>query len=267
MDLYIIKLGGSVITDKKANKFSVQTAKLRRIAKEIKNARKKKKFKLIIVHGAGPFGHTMVKKYKINNGLKTKKHFEGFAKTHFMCSKLSRSVVEAFLNEGLDAVELSPLATITQKNKNLHSFNLLPIQTLLKNPETIPVMYGTMVPDTKLKGSVISGDLILPYLAKKLHAKKVFMGTDVKGIYTSDPNCTRKAELISSIDGTNISSVLLKVAGSTAVDVTGGMKNKLQKLRNMLIGVPTFIFDLNKKDNLYNLLIGNKIDCTEVRFK
>ena len=57
---YIIKLGGSVITAKEENKFEIREAELERIALEIKKAMKKKKFSLILVHGAGAFGPTKV---------------------------------------------------------------------------------------------------------------------------------------------------------------------------------------------------------------
>jgi len=71
--LYILKLGGSVITDKKGNKLAVKKAKLKKTASVISKVIKKKKFKLIIVHGAGPFGHKIVTDYKIENGVKTQK--------------------------------------------------------------------------------------------------------------------------------------------------------------------------------------------------
>lgn len=58
----ILKLGGSVITDKAADQGVVREDALLRIAKEVSEYRGK----MIIVHGAGSFGHTYAKK---NMGL------------------------------------------------------------------------------------------------------------------------------------------------------------------------------------------------------
>ena len=59
--MIIIKLGGSIITDKtdyrKFNKDVVA-----RLCKEIKESGQK----VIIVHGAGSFGHIISKRFKLN---------------------------------------------------------------------------------------------------------------------------------------------------------------------------------------------------------
>ena len=80
--LVILKLGGSVITEKERNKVKARKGLIKRIAKEIKRARKKKDFRLILVHGAGPFGHKFVTDYGINKGIKTERQVQGFVLTH-----------------------------------------------------------------------------------------------------------------------------------------------------------------------------------------
>ena len=52
--MFIVKLGGSVITDKTKKTFFKQET-MDRLAVEIKKANKK----LILVHGAGSFGHIL----------------------------------------------------------------------------------------------------------------------------------------------------------------------------------------------------------------
>ena len=61
----ILKLGGSVITDKGADEGVVREADLLRIAKEVSEFRGK----MIVVHGAGSFGHTHAKKYGLDRSL------------------------------------------------------------------------------------------------------------------------------------------------------------------------------------------------------
>ena len=64
--MFIVKLGGSVITDKsRENSFKQEIAN--RLSREIKNANKKS----IIIHGAGSFGHILAKKYNLDQGFKS----------------------------------------------------------------------------------------------------------------------------------------------------------------------------------------------------
>ena len=96
MKTIILKIGGSVITKKAENKFSVKEDSVQRIATEIKNARQKEQFQLILVHGVGPFGHTLVTKYNINNGVKTREEVNAFIETHQSVALLNKIVVDIF---------------------------------------------------------------------------------------------------------------------------------------------------------------------------
>jgi len=127
------------------------------------------------------------------------------------------------------------------------------------------VLYGQMVPDKKLNASVVSGDTILAFLAKKLGAKKVFLGTDVAGIFNADPKKDPNAKRIPLIDKDNFGIVFDRVSGANTVDVTQGMRGKLMKLKERLHGTTAFIFDANKEGNVYKALTGERIEGTEVR--
>ena len=60
----LLKLGGSVITDK-TQPFTARTDVIERLAREIKNALDERgdDLQLIIGHGAGSFGHPLAEKY------------------------------------------------------------------------------------------------------------------------------------------------------------------------------------------------------------
>lgn len=118
-----------------------------------------------------------------------------------------------------------------------------------------------MVLDTKLKGSVVSGDAIIPFLAKKLGAKKVLLGSDVAGIFTADPKKDAKAKRIPLIDKRNFKKVLKSVGESNSVDVTRGMKGKLENLR----GLNAFIFDMTEQDSTRKALVGERVQGTAVK--
>src|SRR5664280_2708581 len=97
----ILKLGGSVITDKGACEGVVREADLLRIAREVSEFRGK----MIIVHGAGSFGHTYARKYGLDKNFDP----EGVIVTHESVKKLA-SVVVDFLNRfGVRAVAIHPM--------------------------------------------------------------------------------------------------------------------------------------------------------------
>ena len=72
-----MKLGGSVITDKRSQTPKCRRKNIHRIAEIISKSNKK----IIIVHGAGSYAHPLAKKYKINKGLDgTNKQLEAITK-------------------------------------------------------------------------------------------------------------------------------------------------------------------------------------------
>jgi len=62
----IIKLGGSVVTDKGNANLSICKDRLRRLAQEIKKAKLQS---LVLVSGAGSYGHRIVAKTGIDKGV------------------------------------------------------------------------------------------------------------------------------------------------------------------------------------------------------
>ncbi len=263
-DLYIIKLGGSAITEKEGNKFEAKKAVLERIASEIKRALDEKEFKLIIVHGAGPFGHTNVVEYDINNGVYSDRQKEGLAKTIKDCNLLDSIVVGTLKKVGLDAIPFDPNKIVEQDNKKIVKFETEEIKGEIAEGN-IPVLFGQMVPDKSLNASVISGDTVIGFLAKKFGAKKVFLGTDVAGIYNADPKKNPNAKRIPLIDKSNFEEVIAQTDEAGTVDVTGGMKGKLEKLQEMLQGTTALIFDASKEESFYKVLTGKEVEGTEIR--
>ena len=78
--LYIIKIGGSLLTDKSKTKSKFRTTIVSSVIKQIVEAKKQKNFNLILVHGAGAYPHFLTTKYRINDGFKGPKSTEGFVR-------------------------------------------------------------------------------------------------------------------------------------------------------------------------------------------
>ena len=105
--MQILKLGGSVITDK-SKKYSFKKEVVNRLSAEIKKANKE----LIIVHGAGSFGHILAKEYDLNSGYKNDKQLQGFSLTHAMVQKLNTMVLDSLHEHGIAAVSIPPHAVL-----------------------------------------------------------------------------------------------------------------------------------------------------------
>jgi len=264
-DLFVIKFGGSSITKKEQNKFEMRTDLLNKVAKELSLALKKnKKLKVILVCGVGPFGHSNVKEYDINNGVTTPRHLEGVKKTNKDCDFVAKETASALTKHGIKSKHIPGYVVCVQKNKKVESFDVKAYKDALKKG-LVPITTGVMVKDKELNWSVMSGDQAIAQLAHSLKPEMVLMGTDVDGIFTADPKEDPTAVLIEEITKDNLEEVLKKAGQSKAVDVTGGMKGKLEKLAQQLGGVPAEIFNLFTAGNLAGALEGKEIKCTKVR--
>jgi isopentenyl phosphate kinase len=227
--LIILKIGGSVITDKFSKRPKANFKNLKRISKEIASVYVPKKMSLILIHGAGSYGHLIVFKTGIGKGIKDKKQLKAFAETQRLQNELNLIVTKYLINENLPAFPYQASVNAVMKSGRLIKMDISTIKGLLEIG-MIPVLFGVPAYDENQKCSILSGDQIASYLAKKLKAKKIIHGTDVNGIFTEDPNINPNAKLIPEINSKNINRVLKLLKGSRAIDVTGGMFGKISEL-------------------------------------
>ncbi|ACV24251.1 isopentenyl phosphate kinase [Methanocaldococcus fervens] len=255
----ILKLGGSILSNKNMP-FSVKWDNLERIAMEIRNAldyykNKNKEIKLILVHGGGSFGHPVAKKYlKIENGNKTFVNMEkGFWDIQKAMRRFNNIVIDTLQSYGIPAVSIQPSSFVVFGDKLI--FDTSAIKEMLKR-NLVPVVHGDIVVDDKNNFKIISGDDIVPYLANNLKADLILYATDVDGVLINN-------NVIKRIDEKNIDEVLSYLSGSNTIDVTGGMRYKIEMIRrNKCRG---FVFNGNKVNNIYKALLG-EVEGTEIDF-
>jgi len=230
-ELVILKLGGSIIVEKDREKTRVNVEVLKRLSKEIKKAKRKKNFRMLLVHGAGCFGHVPAKKYSLNKTLTSRRQVEGFSLTHHSMEKLNFCVLEALQREKINAIAYQPSALGILKDRKLDYFPVKVLKELL-SLDVIPVAYGDVLIDKESGINILSGDHLVFYTAKKLKADRVIIATDVEGIFDFDPKKNRKAKLIKEIDKRNV-GLIKEIDSLKKTDVTGGMRRKLQELLNL----------------------------------
>lgn len=249
--MIVLKIGGSAITDK-TKYATVNMDGLEAVSSAIRDAWKSGVRDIIVVHGAGSFGHPQVRKYNIGKGISGESGVLGFASTHSSVSCLSSILVSALIKKGVPAVSLPPVALILQKNGRIVSFDEKPVRALLKSGY-LPVLHGDMVLDSALGGSVCSGDQIAAYLGK--NAERVIFASNVDGILV-------KGKVVPLITKKNIKKIIKEISGVQGIDVTGGMKGKVEEL--MRIKTQSYIVNAFKHEWLSALLVGKKAICTKI---
>lgn len=264
-NLTILKLGGSVITQKKEGRKKINRQNLERLSFEIARAKKKKDFSLIIAHGAGSFGHIIAKKFNLNEGYKNKTQIRAVAELYCDLKKLNLEVIKSLKNKGLNAIPFQQSSAWKLRNKEINNPNLDIIKKYLRF-DFIPVFYGDLLIDDKLGFSVLSGDKIVYCLAKKLKAQRVILGTDVDGIFNRDPKICKNARLFGKIDRKNIKEI--SAGKSTVVDITGGMGGKVGELIKLAkIGIKSEIINIAKPNVLEKALTGEKFLGTLIEWQ
>ncbi len=257
----ILKLGGSVITKKEAEEPSIHYENLKRISYEIAESAADP---LIIVHGAGSFGHPFAREYSIGSTIENETDFKekkiGFCITQSWVKKLNTMVCDSLREEGVFAVSIHPSSFITTKDGRIHSCDLSLINKYLDSG-FIPVIHGDVVMDMNrsIRICVLSGDQIIKYLGENLNPERVILGTDVDGIYDKNPKKYDDAELMETVTSFD----QLSAEGSLNVDVTGGMQGKLKELLHLAeFGVESQIINAAKESLLKKALKGEPIGTT-----
>jgi isopentenyl phosphate kinase len=251
--MQILKLGGSAITEKDRPQTPNLPA-IRSLAQMLGRLWKSGVHDIVLVHGAGSFGHSLVLEHDIDNGVRTDEQKLAAAKTHAACAKLTSLLVEALLAEGVPAISLPPTMLITQTNKRIVKFDEKKVNDCLA-AGYLPILRGDMVPDTALGMSVCSGDQIVARLGKK--AKRIVLGTNVDGVMA-------EGKVVPLITSQNFAKFEKHLSISSSPDVTGGMAGKIKEL---LAGkVSAFVANAHHPERLEALLQGKKALCTQIEF-
>jgi isopentenyl phosphate kinase len=220
--MILVKLGGSVITDKSRLR-SFKRAACERLAHELRPARSG----LMLVHGAGSFGHIEAKKHGLHMGFKDDSQIEHVAAVQRDVRELNLKVLEALIDKGISAVSIPPAASATFRAGVVKSFEK-GVFTSVVDLGLVPVSFGDVVPDESMGFSICSGDLMMEALAKTFRPKLVVFCADVDGIYDRDPKLHRNAAFIPGLRASNLKQ--LKRSESKHADVTGSIYGKLERM-------------------------------------
>lgn len=261
-NITLVKLGGSVITDK-TNPYTERREVISRLSSEIKEAlEERSNLQVVVGHGGGSYPHQSASKYETHKGIINEKSREGIARVQHDAARLNRIVVEEMIDAGLHAISKQPSANCIAEDGEIHSWDLSSLKKAL-DLDLIPVPYGDVALDHKKGCCILSTEKLLAHVAEKLGADKLILCSDVGGVYTSDPSRDENAELIEKITPKNFDEIKGYLTGSSGEDVTGGMLHKVERcLKLAENGVDCHIVNGEKDGILREKLLGEDLSGT-----
>jgi len=242
--MILIKLGGSIITNKKK-----PLSSRKKSIDKIVRALKKIDEPIIVVHGGGSYGHYWSVKYNMHT-KPANYNTHGVSVVKNSMVELNKIILDSFLKNRLNPYCLPPTDFI---------FGNKPIIKKVKEIEKIaksnlvPVTFGDALWYGKKKSYILSGDRIMSILAKILKPKLCVFVLNVDGLY-SDPK-TKK--LIHELKGEK--PLILK----SSKDVTGGMKRKVDEATKISKnGMNVFFVNGNKPERIVDAVKRKKFHGT-----
>ena len=200
--MIVLKLGGSVITDKDRPE-TLDAPALDRAADAVAGASDD----LVVVHGGGSFGHHHAAAWGVSVDSGTD-DVEGALAVHGAMTTLNRVVLA-----------------------RLHDRSERQVERMLAE-SFVPVLHGDVVATAGEGVTVVSGDELVARLARHLDADRVGLCSTVTGVYDDG------GEVIPRI--TEFDAVADAVGGSESTDVTGGMAAKVRALLDL--DAPAHVF-------------------------
>ena len=228
-DLILVKLGGSLLTDKRRPQHPRQDV-IERLAVEIATATGGDSPALLIGHGSGSFGHVAA----VQHGWRS----EGAPPTRLAASAtqhaaagLHRLVIDALLQAKVPACSLPPSGWMVARAGRPATTNLAPLYLALDRG-WVPVVCGDVVMDQVFGSAIVSTETVFDALVTRLRRRghvirRLLWLGETEGVYDAT------GKTISTIDLQSYRAVLESVDAPAGTDVTGGMMLRLATARSL----------------------------------
>ncbi|TLZ91261.1 MAG: isopentenyl phosphate kinase family protein [Methanobacteriota archaeon] len=255
--MLLVKLGGSVVTDKDKLRTARRPA-IRRLAAELAAVRQP----LLVVHGAGSFGHILASHHRLNEGGPTPAKRAAAARVQADVRDLDRLIVNALNAVRLAAAPIPPSAILSLDDGAVSSMDLTPFLEFASMGFT-PVTFGDVVRDVRRGFSICSGDLLMLELARAFRPDRAVFVADVDGLFTADPKRRRDARLLDKVSEADLSKIEFSSAKRT--DVTGSIEGKVRRMFEIAAHTgECLIVNGNVKNRVRDALRGRRVVGTRI---
>jgi isopentenyl phosphate kinase len=226
--MQIVKLGGSIITNKrevlsgKTRKAKFHRAMARRLLKEVQDSGQR----VILVAGGGSFGHYKADKYGLKDGFKEDSQWDGFVEVARDVRALNLMMLDEAFKLGMRVISVPPSVIALQVNKRIHFLEEGVFKRYIDKGIT-PLTFGDVSLDMELGFSICGGDAVMQRLSKVFRVERAIFVSDVDGIFMKPDK--HLAEVFTPGDTENIYPMKKRGKGKPGDgDVTGGIRTKAQ---------------------------------------
>ncbi|HSL83738.1 MAG TPA: isopentenyl phosphate kinase, partial [Thermoanaerobaculia bacterium] len=244
----LLKLGGSLITDK-ARPETPRPGTIRRLAAEVVEAlREPGAPRLVLGHGSGSFGHAAAARYGVHEGLAADStegrldRLRGVSRVQERAAALHRRVLDALLAEGAAPFSVAPSSALVAAGGVPARMEAEPLLLALE-AGLLPVVYGDVVMDRERGWAIASTEAVFLALAGELERRGVKVARALWAGAT-DGILTPAGERLDEVRADDAAEALAAAGGSAGTDVTGGMRHRLEAALELARrGVPSLVFD------------------------
>jgi isopentenyl phosphate kinase len=266
-DCIVIKFGGGLITDK-----SMMCTPNHAVIDSLVNVVRdclEDNLRVIVVHGAGSFGHLRSKHWKLNHGYlpdydflsqddcKSQQHAVSLVRKEMLT--LNKIVLDAFSKRGIATTKLPPHEWARNTGSNFDGN----ITKLFNNNKSVEITFGDIVDCDEGVFGILSGDDLVVRICQDIPNVKrlIFAVKGVDGILKRPPELADESDLIEHWSpSTEYSGV-----HNSEIDVTGGIG--LKAIRGSEVaasGVDVFIINGEEPQRLLDACKGISTRGTQI---
>ncbi len=260
--IVLVKIGGSLITDKKRDETPLPKV-LARLAAEVARARPAMEEDLVLGHGSGSFGHAAAAKHHLIEGLRHPRARPGVPITQAVAARLHRLVAEALTKAGAEPFSLAPSSFLVTRYGRPREIEIAPLLAAVAAGFT-PVVYGDVVMDLDQGVAIASTEAVLLGIASRLLRKRrrvsraLWVGA-TPGLYGPDGG------FLPTLSHADWRLLRGQVSGAAGTDVTGGIRLRLDTCFALArLGIPSQLIDGREEGNLERALRGEEVPGTVV---
>jgi len=259
--LIVIKLGGSALTDK-TRIYTPRIPIIHSAASQV--AKIRKDCSVILIHGAGSYGHIPVRKYGLQWGWKSPKQLRGLSSTKCKLLEWENLLDKILLEHGVPVMPfLASDFFVTEKGRIVSAW-LKPLASWLRLG-CVPITGGDIVPDSRNGFSILSGDQIAAFIALRLKATRLIYAVDVDGIFDANPTLDSNAQLVETLTASSAARLVSRAISGTTPDVTGGMAGKItESLSATRHHIPVYFVNLTKSGRLRKAALGQQVKSSRL---
>jgi len=262
MDVLLLKLGGSLITEK-AREETPRREVIDRLAGEIACGMKDTPRRLVLAHGSGSFGHVAARRHGIGQGPLSTDQLAGACRTQERAAALHQIVVASLLAAGARPFSLAPSSCVVAAAGRPVAIAEEPLLLALERG-LLPVLYGDVVTDREWGASICSTERLFGLLAPRLQSS----GSKVRGVLwlgETDGLWDAQGKTVPRVTAETFPEALQAIGAPAGTDVTGGMRHRLETALELArLGIPSRLANGLVPGLLERALRGEDMTGTEV---